>query len=178
MRRDPELAALTCYFLAFRDRTDLARGEHPYAYRPTGGPYVLAALRNVYGDANAIFRTESFRAVGGYETDRDTSNEDWEAFVKLAGAGHRLDVVPEHLFCYRHLESGFSRVTNAYRNHRRVLRQFFRVDRLPEAERVALWTALPGLQQALDEAAHRSRVLERRLGFWRRPLALLRSFRR
>jgi glycosyltransferase involved in cell wall biosynthesis len=177
MRRDPDLAALSCYFLAFRDSADLARGEHAYAYRPTGGPYVLASLRNVYGDANAMFRTAAFRAVGGYETDRDTSNEDWEAFVKLAGAGYRLDVLPDHLFFYRHLESGFSRVTNAYRNHRRVLRQFVRAERLPEAERVALWAALPGFQQALEQLAHRNRVLERRLGFWRRPLELLRSFR-
>jgi glycosyltransferase involved in cell wall biosynthesis len=176
MRRDPELAALTCYFLAFRDGADLARGEYAYAYRPTGGPYVLASLRNVYGDANALFRTAAFRAVGGYETDRDTSNEDWEAFVKLAGAGYRLDVLPEHLFFYRHLDSGFSRVTSPYRNHRRVLRQFVRAERLPEAERVALWTALPGLHQALEQLAHRNRALERRLGFWRRPLDLVRSF--
>lgn len=178
MQRDPGLAALTCYFLAFRDGGDLARGRYAYAYRPTGGPYVLASMRNVYGDANAIFRTASFRAVGGYETDRDTSNEDWEAFVKLAGAGHRLDVVPEHLFYYRHLDGGFSRVTNAYRNHRRVLRQFFRAERLPEAERVALWGALPGFGQALEQLADRNRVLERRLGFWRQPLEVLRSFRR
>jgi glycosyltransferase involved in cell wall biosynthesis len=177
MRRDPDLAALTCYFLAFRDGGDLARGEYAYAYRPTGGPYVLASMRNVYGDANAIFRTASFRAVGGYETDRDTSNEDWEAFVKLAGAGYRLDVVPEHLFYYRHLDSGFSRVTNAYRNHRRVLRQFFRAERLPEAERVALWGALPGFGQAVERLSQRNQVLERRLGFWRRPLALLASLR-
>jgi glycosyltransferase involved in cell wall biosynthesis len=178
MRRNPDLAALTCYFLAFRTSADLACGEYAYAYRPTGGPYVLASLRNVYGDANAIFRTASFRAVGGYETDRDTSNEDWEAFVKLAGAGYRLDVLPEYLFFYRHRESGFSRVTNAYRNHQRVLRQFYRAERLPEAERIALWTALPGLQQALEQLTQRNHVLERRLGFWRRPLDLLRSFRR
>jgi glycosyltransferase involved in cell wall biosynthesis len=178
MERGPGLAALTCYFHAFRDSTDLAREEYAYAFRPTGGPFVLASLRNVYGDANAIFRTASFRAVGGYETDRDTSNEDWEAFVKLAGAGYRLDVVPEHLFYYRHLDSGFSRVTNAYRNHRRVLRQFFRAERLPEAERIALWTALPGFGLTLEGLAQRNRVLERRAGFWRRPLEVLRSFRR
>jgi glycosyltransferase involved in cell wall biosynthesis len=177
MQRDPGLAALTCYFLAFTDSRDLDREEYAYAYRPTGGPFVLACLRNVYGDANALFRTAMFRAVGGYETDRGTSNEDWEAFVKLAAAGHRLDVLPEHLFFYRHRESGFSRVTNQYHNHQRVLRQFFRAERLPAAERVALWTALPGLLQASEQMAHRKRVRERRLGFWRRPLALLRSFR-
>jgi glycosyltransferase involved in cell wall biosynthesis len=150
MRRNPDVSTLTCYFLAFRESRDLAAGDYHYAYRPTGGPHVLASLRNVYGDANAIFRTDHFRAAGGYETDRDTSNEDWEAFVKLVNAGYRIDVLPEHLFYYRHLDSGFSRVTNRYRNHRRVLRQFFQAERLPLAERVALWTALAGCQQRLE----------------------------
>ena len=158
MRRNPDVSALTCYFLAFREDRDLAREDFRYAYRPTGGPHVLASLRNVYGDANAIFRTEHFRAVGGYETDRDTSNEDWEAFVKLVNAGYRIDVLPEHLFYYRHLDGGFSRVTNRYRNHRRVLRQFFEAERLPVAERVALWTALVGCQQRLEQLEQEARA--------------------
>jgi glycosyltransferase involved in cell wall biosynthesis len=154
----PDASALACYFLAFREGQDLARGAYCYAYRPTGGPHVLASLRNVYGDANAIFRTDHFRAVGGYETDRDTSNEDWEAFVKLVNAGYRVDVLPEHLFYYRHLDGGFSRVTNRYRNHRRVLRQFFEAERLPVTERVALWTALVGSQQRLEQLEQEARV--------------------
>src|SRR5208282_32742 len=122
----PELGAATCYFLAFRESGDLARKEYAYACRPTGGPHVLASMRNVYGDATAIYRVSAFRSVGGYETDRDTSYEDWEAFVKLVQAGYRVDVVPEYLFYYRHLPNGFSRVTRAYANHQRVLRQFIR----------------------------------------------------
>jgi glycosyltransferase involved in cell wall biosynthesis len=157
MRSHPDASALTCYFLAFREDEDLARGAYCYAYRPTGGPHVLASLRNVYGDANAIFRTDHFRAAGGYETDRGTSNEDWEAFVKLVNAGYRIDVLPEHLFYYRHLDGGFSRVTNRYRNHRRVLRQFFQAERLPAAERVALWTALVGCQQRLEQLEQEAR---------------------
>ena len=35
---------------------------------PTGGPYVLASLRNVYGDANSIYRLADFLAVGGFST--------------------------------------------------------------------------------------------------------------
>src|ERR1700722_20327091 len=98
----PELGAATCYFLAFHDSDDLRRRDYAYAYRPTGGPHVLACLRNVYGDATAIYRTAAFRAVGGYETDRDTSFEDWEAFVKLIHGGYAIDVVPAYLFYYRH----------------------------------------------------------------------------
>ena len=86
------------------------------------------------------------RAVGGYETDRDTSFEDWEVFVKLVNAGQQLGVIPDHLFYYRHREAGFSRVTDNYRNHQRVLRQFLRLECLPLAERAVLWQALVGFQ--------------------------------
>jgi glycosyltransferase involved in cell wall biosynthesis len=150
IRRNPDLSAMTCYCLAFKDAEDIGAGDFTYAYRPAGGPHVLASIKNVYGDANAIFRTDAFRAVGGYETDRDCSWEDLEAFVKLVNAGHKIDTVPEYLFYYRHLETGFSRVTDGYLNQRRVLRQYFRADRLPTAEGIALWTALVSLQKHND----------------------------
>jgi glycosyltransferase involved in cell wall biosynthesis len=159
----PDLAALTCYFLAFADDSDLDRGRYRYAYRPTGGPRVLASLRNVYGDATAIYRTDAFRSVGGYETDRGTSFEDWEAFVKLAQAGFGIDVLPEVLFYYRHREEGFSRVTRQYANHERVLRRFRQEERLPVAERIALWNALIGFHRTMDSLSARSRGLRHRL---------------
>ncbi len=151
MQRNPELSAMTCYFLAFdTDAPSLRPGSYLYAHRPTGGPHALAGIRNVYGDANAIFRTAALRAVGGYETDRGTSCEDWEAFVKLVHAGHRIGVVPDHLFYYRHRPGGFSRSTNWFANHQRVLRQFANVGTLPPAEALALWSALLGFHQRLE----------------------------
>jgi glycosyltransferase involved in cell wall biosynthesis len=160
MHRNPRLSAMTCYFLAFEDGAAPGCGPYVYAHRPMGGPHVLASLNNVYGDANAIFRTEDFRAVGGYECDRETSFEDWEAFVKLANAGRGVGVVPDYLFYYRHRAAGFSRTTSDYRNHRRVLRQFVRVQSLPPAERVVLWTALVGFYR---QAERRERLLRYRL---------------
>jgi glycosyltransferase involved in cell wall biosynthesis len=161
--RNPELSAMTCFCLAFESAEDIVAEDYQYAYRPTGGPHVLATLKNVYGDANAILRTESFRAVGGYETDRDSSWEDLEAFVKLVNAGHRIDTVPEYLFYYRHLENGFSRVTDRYLNQRRVLRQYFHIDRLPTAEGIALWTALVSMRQRNDALALRLASLRYRV---------------
>src|SRR5262249_54455418 len=128
------------------------------------GPHLLASLRNVYGDGNALFRTADLRAVGGYETDRDTSCEDWEVFVKLANAGHRIDVLPEHLFYYRHREAGFSRVTSRYRNHQRVLRQFRRLDRLPVADQATLWDALAGFHHQHELLRRENEALRLRLG--------------
>jgi glycosyltransferase involved in cell wall biosynthesis len=163
IRRNPDLAAMTCYFLAFRETENLADQEYAYAYRPPGGPRVMASFRNVYGDANAIFRTQTFRAVGGYETERDTSWEDWEAFLKLVNAGHRLGVVPDYLFAYRCRETGFSRVTNTFSNHQRVLRQFIQSEHLPMAEKIALWTALVSMQKRHDELCAQNRFLQGKL---------------
>ena len=144
LRRNPDLSALACYFLAFETDADRQSGTHLYAYRPTGGPHVMASFRNVYGDANSIFRTADLRAIDGYEPDRDSTCEDWEAFVKLINAGFKLDVLPEHLFFYRHRPNSLLRNTSPYRNQRRVLRHYFKLDELPKAERMGLWSALHG----------------------------------
>ena len=159
----PRLGAATCYFLAFRDSDEIARNDFAYACRPTGGPHVLASMRNVYGDATAIYRLSAFRSVGGYETDRDTSYEDWEAFVKLINGGWQLDVVPEPIFYYRHLLTGFSRMTDAHRNHQRVLRQFTRMPSLSQAEGVMLWEALAGFGRRLAHLEAKNRSLRYRI---------------
>jgi glycosyltransferase involved in cell wall biosynthesis len=141
-QRNPELSVATCYFLAFEETADIEAGQFPYAYRPCGGPFVAAALRNVYGDANAMSRTAALRSAGGYETEKDTTCEDWEMYVKLAREGHKIDVVPEYLFYYRHRATSLLRTTETILNRRRVLRQFFSVSELPRAEQIELWTAL------------------------------------
>ena len=158
LQHDPDVSAMSCYYIAFDDAENQL-----YAGRPTSGPHTLAAVRNVYGDANAIFRSADLRAVGGYETDRGTSCEDWELFVKLANAGRRVDVVPDHLFQYRHRGDGFSRVTNWFANHQRVLRQFERADYLPPGEAAVLWSALLGFQQEVERLRDRNRCLRYRL---------------
>jgi hypothetical protein len=96
-----------------------------------------------------------FRSVGGFEEDRGTSFEDWEAFVKLAGRGLVVDVVPDHLFYYRHLPSGFSRVTDPLANRRRVLRRFGDADGLPAQERELVYEALAGMAQAAEQTCER-----------------------
>jgi glycosyltransferase involved in cell wall biosynthesis len=161
--RNPDLSAMTCYFLAFEgDGTDTPE-SFLYANRPTGGPHAMAGIRNVYGDANAIFRTADFREVGGYETDRGTSCEDWEAFVKLVHAGKRIGVIPDHLFYYRHRAGGFSRATNWFANHQRVLRQFRQIDHLSSVEAATLWTTLLGFQQHAAQLAERQRCRRYRI---------------
>ncbi len=181
IKRNPDYAAMSCYFLAFdTDAPNLVPDQFLYALRPLGGPHALAGIRNVYGDANAIFRTEALRAVGGYEIDRGTSCEDWELFVKLVHAGHKLGVVPDHLFYYRHRAGGFSRSTKWFANHQRVLRQFAHAGALPPAEALTLWTALLGFHQAQEHrvtapAPRRHRFADRVYSALGKPLRWFRK---
>lgn len=147
LQQNPEIAVATCFFLAFAEMEHIPACNHPYAYRPCGGPFVAAALRNVYGDANAMSRTDALRAVGGYETEKHTTCEDWEMYVKLVRQGYRVDVVPEYLFYYRHRPTSLLRTTDSFLNRRRVLRQFFPSALLPPAEQMQLWTALASFEE-------------------------------
>lgn len=171
LERNPDVAAVSCYFLAFHEDTQLTSGNFDYAYRPTGGPHMLASLRNVYGDGNALFRTNVLRGIGGFATDRDTSWEDWEVFIKLVQAGYVVDVVPEYLFYYRHRESGFSRTTNGYRNHQRILRRFVEWDNLTPSDRHLLWNTLAGFHRRLEHLENENQALHRRLQARRHRLA-------
>jgi GT2 family glycosyltransferase len=163
IERNPACAAMTCYFLAFDECDSAAPDRFHYAGRPIGGPHALSCIRNIYGDANGIFRTAIFRELGGYETDRGTSCEDWEAYVKLVHAGHRIGVVPDYLFYYRHRDAGFSRSTNWFANHQRVLRQFTHMERLPPGESAVLWTALLGFQQQAMQLAEKQKARRYRI---------------
>jgi glycosyltransferase involved in cell wall biosynthesis len=101
MLRNPDLSVLTCFLKAFNDEEGVGADVAEFVYMPTGGPFVVSCFENVYGDTNAIFRTQHFRQAGGFETDPNTFIEDWETFVKLVAAGQKLDVIPDVLFNYR-----------------------------------------------------------------------------
>jgi glycosyltransferase involved in cell wall biosynthesis len=171
MERNSSLTALSCFHLAFTQADDIHQQHYAYAYRPTGGPHVLASIRNVYGDANAMFHTARLRAAGGFEPDRGTSWEDWEVFVKLVNAGYQMDVLPDHLFYYRHLDSGFSRITNRYANHQRVLRQFLNVEHLSAADRHTLWNAMAGFHYRIEELTRENRQLRDQVRLLRHRIA-------
>ncbi len=101
MEANPERAATTCHNLGFTADAEVASGRFVSRYSPTGGPQVLSAVENVYGDTCSIFRTEALRSVGGFEINRWSPTEDWETFVKMAVRGLEIDVLPRPLFYYR-----------------------------------------------------------------------------
>lgn len=111
-RRNPNCGALTCGYVAL---SNSAQGQHQYYYLPAGGPHSLSMCENLYGDTNALFRTDLLRSVGGFVDDRSTPFEDWETFIKIHIHGHEVMVVPEPLFYYRlHGDNRSLEMTSSY----------------------------------------------------------------
>lgn len=110
---------LTCYMEGFSTDSQ-NRKKLIYRYLPTGACVEAGAIINIFGDANCIIDKEAFMKVGGFSPNRSASFEDWELFARLCLSGKTLDVIPAFLHYYRHLESGFSRTTSSYLNHRRI----------------------------------------------------------
>ncbi|HCG03192.1 MAG TPA: hypothetical protein DEV93_21960, partial [Chloroflexi bacterium] len=94
------------------------------------------------------------------------SFEDWEAYLKLAHAGGRIDVVPDYLFYYRHLPTGFSRTTSQAANYGRIQRQFARLEWLPAEDRESLWSLLAGLYDQARALEVRQRSRRYRIADW------------
>lgn len=137
------VAALACHFKAFD------AGIHPNAdtrpefiYAPIGPAVEIGWAENVFGDANFIIRRDVFTKLGGFGTERDSSWEDHEILARLSLSEHSMDVIPEALFWYRYTPEGFSRNTNPYLNHRRVLRTY--ANALPPRMRWLAESVLPG----------------------------------
>jgi glycosyltransferase involved in cell wall biosynthesis len=148
MDRNPDVSVLTCFLKAFQHDEGLESGGSEYIYMPTGGPFVLSCFENVFGDTNAIFRTQDFRAAGGFETDPDTFIEDWETFVRLAARGLKIDVIPEALFHYRLRGDNRSltmsrEYTDTYPYVQRMIhRRFVSLTELNTLDREMLWLGM------------------------------------
>ena len=116
---------LTCHFDAFQEEAKTPSEDNRlFSYVPIGPCAEVGMFVNVFGDANFVIKKSVFDELGGFTTDRDTSFEDWEFLAKLTLKGYSLDVIPESLLWYRYGAEGFSRVTNYYRNQRRMLRPY------------------------------------------------------
>lgn len=87
-----------------------------------GAALPLCAIRNTFGDANALVRRRSLLEMGGYTEDRNVGHEDWEAYSKFALRGYRVEVIPEPLFYYRMAPGAMTERVSVIRNHLRSLR--------------------------------------------------------
>lgn len=122
---------VTCYFRSFEENHLTLENIVPISQKLFLGQVLeMGPLENVYGDANFIIRSDVFDSVGGFNEDRETSWEDFEFLVRLGVKGFKQEVIPECLFWYRSTADGFSRNTDLYNNHKRVIDTY--CNELPE----------------------------------------------
>jgi O-antigen biosynthesis protein len=96
-----------------------------YTYTPLGNYATAGLFTNCYGDANFIIRRSVFDAIGGFNTQatdaRYVGLEDYELLARLSLSGYQLDVIPEYLYYYRHIEGSMYRTLNMNHSMLRVL---------------------------------------------------------
>jgi glycosyltransferase involved in cell wall biosynthesis/GT2 family glycosyltransferase len=151
--RAPQFSAVTCFLLTFRESQDLAEGKFLGAYRPTGGPFLLGSLLNVYGGAPGLFRTGDLRAVGGYDAHPANQNEDRHTYLKMVTRGYQVGVVPEHLFYYRIREGSLARTQNRFQSLQHILQLFGGPTGLSAADTQVLLRLVIGLHQRREPSS-------------------------
>ncbi len=92
---------------------------------PLGAAADVGAVKNCFGDANALVRRSTFEELGGFTEDYGVGHEDYEFFARAVLKGARLEVVPEELFWYRRHQGSMIQTTptaaNVFRSARPYL---------------------------------------------------------
>ena len=153
----------------------------PLRYFEPIGPCLPALLfENTQGDANSIYVTEAVKTVGGWPENRNCP-QDYGLFLKLAGAGYTLDVIPEVLYYFRVHDGNWSkelrknsRTSNAkldliegiVQSHPElIIRNYRTLHRLAIASQTGSKSALYLLNLRLAELSAKSPELRRLLEF-------------
>jgi glycosyltransferase involved in cell wall biosynthesis len=94
------------------------------AFLPLGAASDVGAVKNCFGDANALVRRSTFEELGGFTEDYGIGLEDYEFFARAVLKGARLEVVPEELFWYRRQQGSMGQTTNPAANVFRSARPY------------------------------------------------------
>jgi GT2 family glycosyltransferase len=95
---------------------------NPVTWIPVGAHLMLTMFTNPFGDTNALYRREVFKALGGFQGSRDMVFEDFELFTRAVIAGKTLAVIPEVLFLYRRHKASRSMGKTIFLSHVESLR--------------------------------------------------------
>jgi glycosyltransferase involved in cell wall biosynthesis len=98
---NPTVAAVTAYSRYFEDERYWQREDWGPGYRPLGADLGLALRGNVIGDALAVYRADTLRAIGGWDESTKAKWEDWQLFCRLVAEGHDVWVIPQEMSMYR-----------------------------------------------------------------------------
>ena len=105
---------------------DLESREELKIWNFVGPDLGSGVFRNVFGDANALWKRESILKLGGFSEIYGVGHEDWEIYAKAVIAGLNLVYIPEPLVLYRVDKYGMLRSGNLWLNHARSYMPFYR----------------------------------------------------
>jgi glycosyltransferase involved in cell wall biosynthesis len=159
---------LTTHFPAFSEEETPVNDDFKplYSYWPVGSCISAGLAVNVFGDANLCVKQEVFHALGGFSGEIGGAYEDWKFLAHLCLAGYKLDVIPEHLFYYRHRQYSKSRTANPYLSHLEVSRAYL-TNCDSHTRDILVNLTIPlfhgNVRHGLDNLSHRAldRVLEK-----------------
>jgi O-antigen biosynthesis protein len=97
---------------------EIERHRH-WAFVP--GSLAIGCVRNAFGDATSIYRSEAVRDLGGFHQQYGVTHEDWELHLKAAIHGMRHEYIPAVTYWYRGSPNSMIRTTNQYLNDQRQI---------------------------------------------------------
>jgi GT2 family glycosyltransferase len=119
--RTMQADVVTCGICHFRDAAGTpdvgAAGNGPEQFF-AGGPLLVGAVHNCFGDASAIYRRAVFDRVGYFHEMHGVSYEDWQMHLRVTAGGLRLVSLPEALVWYRVRPDSMLRTTHRHDNAR------------------------------------------------------------
>lgn len=123
---------LTCIMDVFSElEAPQANRKSTLHWVPLGNATAVGAVRNVFGDANALVKADAFWRVGGFTEDYGLGHEDWEFFSKASLMGLDIQVIPLALFWYRARNDSMVRTTNLEANNLRNIRPY--IESMPKS---------------------------------------------
>lgn len=114
---------VTCGLRLFHDENySPASATHPDGPEQffSGGPLLLGAVHNCFGDATGIYRRSAILELGGFHEIHGVSFEDWQLHLRMVAADYKLLSLPEPLVWYRVRERSMLRTTSHYANARQI----------------------------------------------------------
>jgi glycosyltransferase involved in cell wall biosynthesis/GT2 family glycosyltransferase len=115
---------VACFLHVFQGVAPRPDEKPPRIWPFLGAALGPGLLRNVFGDANALYRRDVFDRIGGFTEDFGVGCEDWEFLARAALRGLRLEVVPEALVAYRQSPRGVQQSTPDAANRMRARRPY------------------------------------------------------
>lgn len=160
----PNSAAALPYLAAFDDGEPFNVIRHgTYTYRPIGDGVIASQLDNQLGHANAGYRVEALRRLGGWDETSKAMWEDYALYLRIVSAGLTISIIPKEGCLYRVRTQSMLRTYEMWPAMRRLANNMLG---LPRYENFRLQAALRSYRDATlreVEMTQRIQVLEQEL---------------